>query len=360
MARINFSRLYGLAERAHALVPFGLGTTFALPPFFVQIEVTHRCNAGCPVCYQKTKLDAGGEMSTGEIRRIIDQLPPWCVLSLTGGEPFMREDFAALLEYGMMKRRCTILTNGSLVTDAHIDLMVKNRLLLMAVSLDGIGETHDCVRKSAGLFDRAVETIRRVQERKRALNSAFPLIDIKSVILKENVGELGDILAVADRLSADFITFSVPRSMDSLYSAPYREDIREITGSLPPYPVLGDGELALLTEQIAGIRRYTGQTTVRFYPANMLDERSVERFYRRELSPDDFRACSLPWSRMSISPHGDVYPCLSYRVGNARTDSLARIWNGARFREFRSRLGRKGLSRFCLGCCNSVCRVRSA
>jgi len=360
MTIINFSSLYSFLGNLHSFVPFTLGSSRAFPPLFVQIEVTHRCNAGCPMCYQNNKLGIEEELTLGEIRQIIDQLPPWCVLSLTGGEPFIREDFAPILEYGLKKRKCTILTNASLVTDSHIEMMVRNKLLLIAVSIDGIGDTHDGIRKRAGLFDKAVETIKKIQQMKKERNTIFPLIDIKTVILKENLNQLHDILALADRLSVDFVTYSVPRAMDNLYSAPYREDIREICQSLPAGPQLENYELALLTKQVSMIRKYSGKTKVRFYPANMLNERTLEKFYRQELSPQNFQACLLPWSRMSISPHGDVYPCLSYLVGNVRQESLARIWNGDRFREFRKRLDRKKLSNCCLGCCNSVCSDRSA
>ena len=354
MAKIDFSSLYSVVGNLHSVVPFTLASSRALPPLFVQIEVTHRCNVGCPFCYQQTKLSMKDELTLEEIRRVIDQLPAWCVLSLTGGEPFVRDDFASILEYGLKRGKCTILTNASLVTDSHIDLMVRNKLLLMAVSIDGAGDTHDGIRKSAGLFVKAIETIKKVQEKKRALNTIFPLIDIKTVIVKENIGQLSDILGLADSLSADFITYSVPRGMDNLYSAPYREEIREICESPPSYPRLEEGELELLTQQVSRIKEYPGKTKVRFYPANMLDERTLGKFYRQEVSPNHFQACSLPWSRLSISPHGDVYPCLSYLAGNVRKESLAQIWNGPRFREFRRCLERKRLSDFCIGCCNSV------
>jgi MoaA/NifB/PqqE/SkfB family radical SAM enzyme len=224
----------------------------------------------------------------------------------------------------------------------------------MAVSIDGVDAVHDGIRKKTGLFDTAVETIQKIQEKKRELNSAFPLIDIKTVILKENLGQLTDLLELADGLSADFITFSVPRLMDNLYSAPYREDLGDICGARPEYPQLDDDEMELLKTQVSRIKTYPGRTRVRFYPAGMLDETVLESYYHQELSADSFRACSLPWSRLSISPHGDAYPCLSYRVGNARRESLARIWNGPRFRAFRKCLERERLSDFCLGCCNSV------
>lgn len=354
MKLIDFSSCYKTAAQLHSWFPVKLGSTWALPPFFVQIEVTHQCNLDCPVCYQKTKLGSDGEMTLEEIKRLIDQLPHWCVLSLTGGEPFVRNDFTEILEYGLGKRKCTVLTNGSLVSDLHIDTMVRNRLLLLAVSLDGVGETHDRIRKCTGLSDKVVKTIRAVQERKKEDRSQFPLIDVKCVILKENVGEFHDLLMLADSLSADFITFSLPRRMDCLYSAPYHDDLEKICGTLPGHPWLTQDELKLMSSQIVAIKKYAGKTRVRFYPANMMDKDVLRKHYQQETSFRDFRACSLPWSRMSISPHGDVYPCLSYRVGNARLGSLRDIWNGPDFRAFRKHMGRECLSGFCFGCCNSV------
>jgi radical SAM protein with 4Fe4S-binding SPASM domain len=308
------------------------------------------------MCYQNVKLGSDTELTLDEIRKIIDGLPRWSILSLTGGEPFIREDFAAILDYGLKRGKCSLLTNASLVTDSHIDMIVRGGLLLMAVSIDGIGSTHDGIRKRAGLFDKAVETIKKVQEKKRELKTEFPLIDLKTVILKENLNQLPEILELADSLSVDFITYSIPRSMDNLYSPPYREDLQDICQARPAYPRLEDNELELLAQQVSRIRAYSGKTTIRFYPSRMLSERILGRFYRQELSPADFQACSLPWSRVSVSPQGDVYPCLSYRVGNVRQESLSRIWNGSRFREFRKCLERKRLSDFCVGCCNSVCK----
>jgi radical SAM protein with 4Fe4S-binding SPASM domain len=144
--------------------------------------------------------------------------------------------------------------------------------------------------------------------------------------------------------------------MDNLYCAPYREDIQEICQSVPPCPRLEDDELELLTQQVSRIRKYSGKTKVRSYPSNILEEGMLEKFYRQKLTPHNFQACMLPWSRMSISPHGDVYPCLSYLVGNVRQEGLSRIWNGDRFREFRKCLERNRLSNFCLSCCHSACK----
>ncbi|MBT0666560.1 radical SAM protein [Geobacter pelophilus] len=355
MAALDFSRIFDLLGKIHTLLPSLFNSTRALPPLFVHIEVTHRCNVKCAMCYQDVKLSPQNELTLQEIKHIIDQLPKWCILSLTGGEPFLREDIASILEYGMKRGKCSLVTNGSLIKDSHIDMIVRNRLLLMAVSIDGMQETHDSIRRSPGLFDKAVEALGKIKEKKKELKTSFPLIDIKTVILKENLHQLTDILNLADSLSADFVTFSIPRSMDNIYSAPYRIDLQEICQTQPVYPVLGNDDLTVLTKQIEEIRKYKGKVKIRTYPEKMLNEVNLEKFYRQELTPQSFNSCFLPWSRMSISPHGDVFPCMSFLVGNVRNDSLAKLWNNDRFRAFRASLDKKSLSSFCFSCCHSEC-----
>ena len=355
MAVVDYSKLFDSLGKIHTLIPTLFHSTRALPPLFVHIEVTHRCNVNCKMCYQDVKLAPKNELSLLEIKQIIDQLPRWCVLSLTGGELFLREDITAILEYGLARGKCSLVTNGSKVNDNHIDMIVRNRMLLMAVSIDGMKDTHDRIRNSEGLFDKAVETLMKIRDKKKELKSPFPLVDIKTVILKENVGQLTDILDLADSLSADYVTFSIPRSMDNQYSAPYRLDLNEICQTQPVYPVLLEDDLAVLTKQIEAIREYKGKVKIRTYPEKMLHEVNIERFYRQELTPRSFKACFLPWSRMSISPHGDVFPCMSFLVGNVRNDSLAKIWNNDRFRAFRASLDKKSLSSFCFSCCHSEC-----
>ena len=141
-----------------------------------------------------------------KIKGIIDQLAPWTILSLTGGEPFMREDFPDILEYALRKKKCNMVTNASLITDSDIDLIVNRNLLLIGISLDGIGIIHDTVRNRTGVFEKAVATIRKIQERKKKLNTRFPLIDIKTLILRENLHQLGEILKTAEALGADFLS----------------------------------------------------------------------------------------------------------------------------------------------------------
>src|SRR5208282_2598438 len=68
-------------------------------PIAVHIDVTYRCNERCVHCY--LDHDDHGEMTTAEIKGVLDQLAEAGVFFLTfsGGEVFMRRDFLELVEY---------------------------------------------------------------------------------------------------------------------------------------------------------------------------------------------------------------------------------------------------------------------
>src|SRR5258707_3620298 len=78
-----------MGERAHRL---GV-------PFSVQLDLTYRCNEQCVHCYLD-HLDHG-EMSTTEIKHLLSEMAEAGVfiLTLSGGEIFMRKDFFEILEH---------------------------------------------------------------------------------------------------------------------------------------------------------------------------------------------------------------------------------------------------------------------
>ena len=92
-------------------------------PLAVQLDVTYRCNERCVHCY--LDHEDHGEMTTAEIRGVLDQLAAAGVffLTLSGGEIFMRTDLFDIVEYARsLMFSVKIKTNG-LTTRAHSGAM---------------------------------------------------------------------------------------------------------------------------------------------------------------------------------------------------------------------------------------------
>jgi len=89
-------------------------------PFSVQLDLTYRCNEQCVHCY--LDHDDHGEMTTVEIKRLLEEMAEAGVfiLTLSGGEIFMRKDFFEILECARAFTFCVKLkTNAVLIREAQ-------------------------------------------------------------------------------------------------------------------------------------------------------------------------------------------------------------------------------------------------
>src|SRR5215470_4004748 len=131
-------------------------------PLSVHMDVTYRCNERCVHCY--LDHDDHGEMTTAEIKGVLDQLAEAGVFFLTfsGGEVFLRRDFFDLLEYS---RR--LLFNVKIKTNA-VMIRETEAQRIRALGVDTIqvsvyshrSEVHDAITKLPGSFERTINAIR--------------------------------------------------------------------------------------------------------------------------------------------------------------------------------------------------------
>lgn len=67
------------------------------------VEVTHRCNLGCPVCYADAGQQPSRDPDLAELRRSFEALLAAagpCHVQLSGGEPTVRDDLPAIITLG--------------------------------------------------------------------------------------------------------------------------------------------------------------------------------------------------------------------------------------------------------------------
>src|SRR6201993_2095377 len=134
-------------------------------PLGAQIDLTYRCNERCVHCY--LDHDDHGEMTTAEIRDVLDQLADAGVFFLTvsGGEVFMRRDFLDIIEYARSLMFCVkIKTNAFMIGDKEAerlrDLMVQD----VQVSIySHRPEVHDAITLLPGSLKRSIAGIRRLR-----------------------------------------------------------------------------------------------------------------------------------------------------------------------------------------------------
>jgi radical SAM protein with 4Fe4S-binding SPASM domain len=296
------------------------------------------------MCFQKSMDLTKSEMSVQQIHRIIDQTPCYSLITFTGGEPLIRKDIRAVLKPALKRNHCNMVTNGTLLTEPIIELLVLNRLTLLGVSIDGIGVVHDGIRNKKGAFDASISALRLLQQCKTRRGSKLPLVDIKTTILPQNVHQLSQIHELAREVGADFYTLSSQFNGDQFNPVMVDDLVEEA-----PASSIAKIDTHQLRQQIERLKATNATPALRSYPDALLSD--PVRYYRSETNLSDYQPCKLPWSQVFISPYGEVYPCLPYKIGDITDGCLGAIWNNERMRHFRHRLRTRRLLPACAGCC---------
>lgn len=130
-------------------------------PVSVTFITTYRCNYECDYCDVWRMKEP--EMTTAEVFSMIDEFTALGMrrLSFNGGEPLIRPDIGALVDYSKEKGVfTTMFTNGSLVK--RNAGRIKN-LDILVVSLDGTREVHERQRKGSD-FEAVIQGIKAAKE----------------------------------------------------------------------------------------------------------------------------------------------------------------------------------------------------
>jgi MoaA/NifB/PqqE/SkfB family radical SAM enzyme len=348
-----YSLLQGV-ERAYGTIPkyVPLMNGRAFPPFFVVLELTYRCNLKCPHCYElfrpadKNMKNKTMELKPAEIQSIVEQLPRFTLITVNGGEIFLRSDLREILSIILAKHRCHLYTNGTGITPEMARDLVDMGVTSMGVSVDGPEAVHDSMR-GRGSFAQTIEGIRLLTDLKRRLGKKYPVLNLKTTITDKNVHHASDMVPFAERLGMDYCTFQVLNNSIHMGGVSFQFSLDY---SQPPPPITNVPR-AVLEQQLNNIQELGSKSRVRVRILPKLPVPSILEHYANRLEPAA-HTCVSPWTTMYVSPTGCVYPCLNYYVGNIREQSFRELWNSERYREYRKRLLRGGQFPDCVGCCD--------
>jgi MoaA/NifB/PqqE/SkfB family radical SAM enzyme len=154
-------------------------------PIHLTFFVTRRCNSRCPFCFYEEPRDAkdgAAELSLDEVRRIARSMDPLLWVLFSGGEVFLREDLVEISRIFHDTNDVAFLTyptNGlmpEVIAERTEEILKRctNSVVVVKLSLDGVGEDHDALRQVPGGFDKLMRT----QELLAALADRFPRLEV--------------------------------------------------------------------------------------------------------------------------------------------------------------------------------------
>ena len=169
-------------------------------PYTLIAELTYRCPLRCPYCSNPLDYAAqADEIDTGTWLRVFHEAEELGVvqLNLTGGEPLLREDLELLIEgASKLELYTNLITSG-------IPLTFDRLAQLQALGLNSVQVSIQSTRPSVSdriagspSFDRKLEAMQWVT------SLELPLT-MNVVLHRDNISEIEDIIALAERVSAD-------------------------------------------------------------------------------------------------------------------------------------------------------------
>lgn len=311
-------------------------------PFVLQWHITERCNLHCRHCYQEPT--PAQELSFDNLLLILEQFKEFINrlrkemarpslrghINVTGGEPFIREDFFDLLQvFDENKEHFSfgILTNGTLIDDSIARRLSDLSPTSVQVSMEGSASINDAIR-GQGVFENTVSAL------KHLIRENVPTT-ISFTASEANSREFEEVAHVARNLGVRQVW------ADRLIPCGGGSDMR--------VQVMSPKETREFFETMYSARRETERT---FSKTAISMHRALQFLVGGE---KPYR-CGAGEYIVTVQPNGDLYPCrrLPIRVGNLMEASLSELYDTSDlFRALRAHRVSEG----CEACCfTSQCR----
>jgi MoaA/NifB/PqqE/SkfB family radical SAM enzyme len=279
---------------------------------YLTFFITTACNLRCRHCFYWKELGKKQDRLTlDEIAQIAQNIGQFNKLSITGGEAFLDPDLVqtAKIFYQVNKiKHLTIPTNGF---SSHRVLSFTEQILeacadlnlYLAVSFDGLKETHNEIRGAEESFDNALSTMEQLKELRRRYPQL--ILGITMTLFSMNQGEMVEAYRFLKRVGANSITVNVIRGdvEDDEHKKIDLEAYKKVTALIKKDLFEGSLSLSAIFNLLAAIdiMKYD-------YIARFLQERKM-------IVP-----CTAGKFNAVLYRNGDAFPCelLNRKIGNVR------------------------------------------
>lgn len=301
-------------------------------PTFVIVETTRRCNLKCKMCGHSSPnfvLPRRADISMEAIDNLQPILHSAQSVWLSGyGEPLMHPrifDIIAQVKSCNANLQVGFTTNATLLSrPSFIERLIESRLDILQVSFEGYDNDFG---HQAGVI--AMRNLRTLCDRKSSLGVCHPKIEIGTVLMRDSIGQLKQIVDEAVQVGGE--TFIIrPLKLDSLCAdpAPYVEQDVYANKALV---------LPIIHEAV----EYGKSRGLEIIYQFMDEDWTIRR-----------RKCTYPFWFFYVSCDGRVCMCCNghFSGENLNRKNAWDIWNGEAYRELRYRVDTENYDRRCWEC----------
>ncbi len=311
-----------------------------LPPDFVQVNFTFRCNLQCKMCDMRKQMEINKkenkqvEIDTALCRKIIEDTKELGTKSMIflGGEPFVREDLFELIEHAKSFDLETILvTNGVLLNDENIKKCFEAGVDWLSISIDAVSEKVFGPIRGKNVLKKIIDNIHNLNRLKKLENRDFPKVTVVCTVMNDNLEELVQVADLCKDLEVNKVLFQPVLACN--VDQTQRADA--FAGSIP------QERLQVLDEAISELIKYKKRSSFNYsFLANSIKRLELMKRYFR----GDIDSCEVPcyagYNRLQIIQEGKIYFCVSRNqheviFGDIRKESLKKLWYSNKANQYR-------------------------
>jgi MoaA/NifB/PqqE/SkfB family radical SAM enzyme len=268
------------------LVTRGIHSYITKRPIVVSYEVTLSCNCNCRHCDLGGVIKDEKQIEPEEYRDLTQYLKP-LVAQISGGEPLLRKDIAAIVkaikqggvEYAIL------VTNGVLLNEDNYLQLREAGVNQFSVSLDFPDERHDEFRRRPGLYKRLEQSLPKLAK------LGYRDIILNTAITKANVREILPLAKKAAEWDVDisYSAYTALRTKNKDYCLNSGEDLEILRQAI--------NELIILKKQSTHLTNPE------------LTLRDTLKFFEQGYMPN----CKAGIRFLVVMPDGSLVPCSLHR-----------------------------------------------
>lgn len=322
-------------------------------PKMVSLTVTNRCNLRCRMCAQWSEegymqRQGSKDSYTGTIipfetlLKVVDEVREHgASLDIRGGEPLLYPRIMELLAYIKTKEVpiVTLETNAVLLKK-YAESLVKLKLDLLIISVDGPEEIHDHVRGVKGTFARLRQGLQELEKHEQSYGYKIPR-SITCTLSSDNFLGLSAMPDVARSLGFKNICivpyYFVPEKQGLAYEKLMREVFACEAYSWRGFHHEESGvDVDLFLTQLEEFKSRLGE--IQSFPYMAFTDEEYREWYSTSDTTVHQAGCNNIWGLLDVQPDGNVNFCVDfpdYAIGNVAESSLHQIWHSDRARRFR-------------------------
>jgi hopanoid biosynthesis associated radical SAM protein HpnH len=165
-------------------------------PLVLMLEPLFRCNLSCAGCgkidYPEPILNQ--RLSVQECLDSADECGA-PIVAIPGGEPLIHREIGEIVKGLVAKKRFVSLCTNALLLEKKLHLFEPSPYLFFTVHLDGVKEVHDRSVAKEGVFDIAVNAIKKCKAKGFVVNVNMTIYDGQSA---QQIAEFLDLTAALD------------------------------------------------------------------------------------------------------------------------------------------------------------------